>query len=294
MAPTFKQFVGNILEKGRLKPEDISWIVDTHIDLYEKAFTSAGYNPSVNYEDLEQKGDAAANAFLVWYFYKRFPQLNCPAGVPVIARLKIVYSSKTTFFTIAKKLGFWNWINATQSEKDNKEKSLLEDVFEAFFGATQEILDKRYEMGFGFIIVCRILTALFDDVNISLEYEDLYDSKTRLKEYFDTNKSLGKLTTEYDLSTRVITLSIAEPRQPVNIPIRNLPNFIQNIDANKNTTISIKNGVANVSTETSGKIIRKLAEAVAPTKAEAEQKASQMALEALGVKTVKNLSNVCI
>lgn len=289
------EVIKKVLAKGKLKQSDINRLVDRNMDTYKKAFTSAGYDNDFNYEELEQKGDASANNFLVWYFYNRFPQLNCPAGVAVIARLKIVYASKNSFQGIAEKLGFWPYINATQHERDTKRKSLLEDVFEAFIGATQQILDNEYELGFGFTVICRILKGIFDEIPISLEYEDLYDAKTRLKEYFDANPKIGKLDSKYDPQTRTVTLSITEKVNPVSIPSQNLAAFLANANRGPaNVIVDQKSGMASVTwSQTSGKILQILASSSAPTKAEAEQKASQKALNVLNVKTKRDLSLVC-
>lgn len=291
----FAKFISGILARGQLKETEIKWIVDNHIDLYHKAFTSIARDPVNNYEDLEQKGDASANAFLVWYFYNRFPQLDCPAGVPVIARLKIVYSSKATFYRIARDLGFMVHINASDSEKSSRERSLLEDVFEAFVGATQSIFDKKYELGFGFVIVCRILKSLFDDLDISLEYADLYDAKTRLKEHFDANKNIGKLVSKYDHQTGTVSLFIVGKNEPRTVTMRvvELPRYMQRRDRNKTVSVTIRNDVATVALDEVSNQSKQIASAKAPTKAEAEQLASQKALDYLKVTFSKNLSMVC-
>jgi dsRNA-specific ribonuclease len=291
------EVIKKVLAKGKLSRNDIDRLVDKNIDIYRQAFTSAGYDPEFNYEDLEQKGDASANNFLVWYFYERFPQLNCPAGVAIIARLKIVYASKNSFQEIAGKLGFWSHINATPHERDTKRKSLLEDVFEAFIGATQQILDDEHELGFGFPIICRILKGIFDEIPISLEYEDLYDAKTRLKEFFDANPNVGKLDSKYDPQTRRVTLAITEKVNPVSVPLKNLAEFLANKRDGSSANISVdhRTGTASVTwSQTSGQVIRTLASAVASTKAEAEQQASLLALAALKVTTKKDLSLVCM
>jgi len=67
-------------------------------------------------------------------------------------------------------------------------KPLLENVFEGFFGATHLILDNRFGIGTGYAICYNIIKNLYDDIPISLKYEDLFDSKTRLKELFDSDK----------------------------------------------------------------------------------------------------------
>lgn len=192
----FRALINSLIIKGQLAPKYNNVLLD-NILLYQQAFTSASYDEHDNYEMYEQLGDATANKFLVWYFYRRFPQLANPKGIKIVARLKTNYSSKNAFAKIAESIGFWPHIRASPQQKEIDKKSLLEDVFEAFIGVTETILDNFFQVGVGYAIVQRILTAIFDTIDISLRYEDLYDAKSRLKELFDINKQLGVLLYEY-------------------------------------------------------------------------------------------------
>lgn len=168
-------------------------ILLAHEDEYDAAFTTKAYNPNHNYEIYELLGDGIANAFLSWYFIRRFPQLNCSDGVKILARLKINYASKRSFADIAEKMGFWPFIKAIDEQKATDKEKLLEDVFEAFIGVTVKLLDDEFEIGVGYGIVYKLLETIFDDMQVSLEHDDLYDAKTRLKELFDANPQLGTI-----------------------------------------------------------------------------------------------------
>ena len=201
---TFKEMISSLISKGQLNPKYTNVLLD-NIALYQQAFTATSFDEHENYEMYEQLGDATINKFLVWYFYARFPQLANPKGIKVVARLKTNYSSKNTFSKIAESLNFWPHIRASVQQKETDKKSLLEDVFEAFFGVTETILDNYFQVGVGYAIVQRILTDIFDKIHVSLKYEDLYDAKTILKELFDINKQLGTLI--YDYKPREATVS---------------------------------------------------------------------------------------
>jgi hypothetical protein len=61
--------------------------------------------------------------------------------------------------------------------------------------------------GVGYAIVYTILKSIFDNMNISLKYEDLYDAKTRLKELCDMYKTqLTNLNYKYekDIQTNIL------------------------------------------------------------------------------------------
>lgn len=194
----FRRMVTSVLRKGRIKSKYMDKLTDKKAMIeYGKVFTGVTADPINNYEIYEQIGDVTANKFIVWYAYKRFPQLYCPKGVKVVARLRINYGAKNFFHLLGEKLGFWPYISALEvgegrgKYRSRHKKELLEDVFEAFIGCTEYLIDKMYRPGVGYGIVYDILTEIFDQIPMSLKYEELYDAKTRLKETFDTFKYIG-------------------------------------------------------------------------------------------------------
>ena len=182
----FKSFIQTLLQRSHLKKKYIDLLTNTEsMNLYSDAFTHISIDPDRNYEYLEILGDVTCNKSIVWYIKERFPQLQNSDGVKVIARLRINLVSKKNFAMIAESLGFIDFISCEKEIKEQKGKSLLEDVFEAFFGATEVLIDKLLGNGAGYGICFRILSSILDEMNISLKYEDLYDPITRLKETFD-------------------------------------------------------------------------------------------------------------
>jgi dsRNA-specific ribonuclease len=182
----FRKFIYKLLSIGKLKKIYIDLLTnDDSLKEYDNAFTSNTAHSEKNYEVYEQLGDLTANKFIVCYMYNRFPKLKCSKAVKIVARLRINYGSKQTFSKIADELGFWDYISASEEERNTKKKSLLEDSFEAFIGATEYLLDTKIRNGVGYAIVYDILAKIFDNINISLRYEDLFDAKTRIKELFD-------------------------------------------------------------------------------------------------------------
>ena len=182
----FKDLIFNLLVTSKLKIHYVNLLMnDESMKIYDKVFTSDSAHSEDNYEVYEQFGDITANKFIVWYMYRRFPKLMCPKGVKVVARLRINYGAKQSFASIADGLGFWDFITASEEERSRNKKPLLEDVFEAFIGATEFIIDSNIKESVGYSVVYNILGSIFDKMDISLKYEDLYDAKTRLKELFD-------------------------------------------------------------------------------------------------------------
>ena len=198
----FVTMMTDFIKKGKLEPDFENYLIKK-IKFFDIAFTSSTANQTENYEVLEQIGDSSGGKFLIDYFYKKFPQLNCPEGVKICARLKINYGSKNSFYKIADQYKMWNFISARNDDRNRNKKSLLEDVFEAVLGKIETIINNAYgiENGYGYGCVFSILEKIFDEMQISLKYEDLYDSKTILKELFDANTALISKLTYTDSTT---------------------------------------------------------------------------------------------
>lgn len=191
---SFKQFIGQILSSCLENPQDINFMLSPeNLQLYQHAFTSKLFDSTNNYEIYEIMGDVSLNKFVVWYMYNRFPQILNTEGVQLIARLKIMFQGGEKASKISEFLGLNHFITAPTDQFINNRVSLYEDVCEAFIGCTEFILNKKYEIGYGFFIITRLLKSVFDKCfpDISLEYDKLYDSITRLKQYMDLNRANG-------------------------------------------------------------------------------------------------------
>lgn len=183
---TFQEFIKQVLQLTCLKERYLNVLLDDYaIQMYHCAFTHSSVSSIHNYEYLEFLGDTTLNKAIAWYLPKRFPQLKCAEGVKILTRLKINLISKRSFATFAKSLHFWEFISCDMDIKNTKMDKTLEDVFEAFFGATELLLDERIQHGVGFKVCYDMISTLLDRYELSLKYEDLFDSKTRLKEIVD-------------------------------------------------------------------------------------------------------------
>jgi len=209
----FKKLISGLLTKSKLKPKYINFLLnDENMKLYSNAFSSSTSSLCItnantpyidkkannNYEVFEIIGDSYFHSFISSYTLRRFPFLNCSAGVKIIARIKINFGSTKTFSDIGDKLGFWPYISAAQDVRDNRKKALLEDVFEAFLGTTAFLLDENFRRGVGYAIVYDILATIFDEIDIPTNFYDLNDSVTNLKEIFDRKQELGAILYTFD------------------------------------------------------------------------------------------------
>lgn len=217
---SFSKFIVEILHLSSLNEKWIQKCTKSkYFYLFYNAVTSKSVDPECNYEFFEQLGDASINKFIVQYMYQRYPHLKVSWGVNVVARLKIKYGSKGQLYQMADELLFWRFIRASDDERNKRKKSLLEDVFEALMGCIEFVLDtlvslekKEKCFGFGYFYVFEILTTIFDKIDIPFAYEKLVDSKTRLKELFDENRSILSLLTYDDYRCRETGLYISKAK----------------------------------------------------------------------------------
>jgi dsRNA-specific ribonuclease len=185
----FRAFIQQLLRLSNLDKKYIHILTkNENMRLYLQAMTHPYFEPIENYEWFEMMGDAILNKCMVYYINHRYPFLHNHQGVKVIARLKINLVSKKTFADISCRLGLPKYIRFRDNLPKVNPKSLFEDVLESFFGVTEWLMDKHFDMGSGHVVCYRILKRIMDSIPISLKYEDLFDNITRLKETFDMYK----------------------------------------------------------------------------------------------------------
>lgn len=267
----FRKMIESILIKANIKKAYRDLLLDpVSMDRYDEAFTSDIINADKNYQVAEMIGDLSANKAIVAWMLKKF-NLKHPKYVQILARLRINYGAKNSFSKIAFENNFWPFISATNDLRQRKMKPLLEDVFEAFLGTTEMLLDERVLslrsansrecIGVGYAVVYKIISSIFDSMHISLLYEDLYDAKTRLKELLD----------------------MYEPQLGPVIYVDKKDDMIQ-----KSTIFQVKDGKYQVKPDGSlnknriiGGTYHELGSGCASLRADAQQKAAAVALDTL-------------
>lgn len=199
----FREFIRSVLQRANLGPKYLDEFTDEESMIeFTKAFTHKSIDNIENYEFYEILGDSTTNKVVVWYFIRRFPEVfNDAKGkggnmgpVAIMARLKQNGVSKTTYAQFSETLGFWEYVRRTEEENKNRRK-IMEDVFEAFCGCLELIIDSKVTMHSGYGIIYSIMKTLMDKTEVSLEREDLYDAKSRLNEVILGFK--GRLKIEY-------------------------------------------------------------------------------------------------
>ena len=193
----FKIFILSLLRRLDLNQQSLDAFTDEESMIeFSRAFTHKTWSKSFNYERYEFLGDTIINDTVGHYISVTFPHIQ---NVAWMTRIKHTLISKKYLAGLAHKAKFLEFIRygdelkpilACSYEKAtaslNKEYlSILEDVFEAFIGALRDIVDKQTVDGVGGIIARNMVCTFLDKKTISVNYDDIFDSKSRLKEIYD-------------------------------------------------------------------------------------------------------------
>jgi dsRNA-specific ribonuclease len=238
----YRRFIIDLMmNKGNVtRPEAERYTDEIAMGAFILAMTHDSVNPSQraeNYEMLEHLGDATVNKCTTWYLKNRFPDIikRGDAGVQIISKQKSLLTSKPFLAKYSEFLGLDKFIRyrplnftyakedaggaqSTQVKQVVLDRSMREDVFEAFFGCMEEVVDNKEGLvGVGYAIVFKILSSLYDEQDIPYTKNMLVDAKTQLKELFDRRRKDGE-TLEYTVNkdTREVSLIIHFEKLPDN------------------------------------------------------------------------------
>ncbi len=161
--------IQELLVKFNVKPHSL--------DLYEEAFTHSSFNADANtkhcdYERIEFLGDSVINMVVTEHAYKVHPEM----GQGNLTKLKSTLVGTGFLSQLALKYELDKYIRVGNSfvAKISQSKHLLEDVFEAFFGAMY--LDQ------GFEFTKNVLLGIFGPEIDNFKMSEVTDYKSKLQE----------------------------------------------------------------------------------------------------------------
>lgn len=199
-----------------------------------------------NYEEYELVGDQSAGLCFIKMLYREYPTLD--RGI--LSNLKSYYMSKHYQPELSDQLGLPKYVKLGRNLTINK--SIKEDIFEAFFGGL-EIIGDKVAHGLGNDLSYRLMSYLFKDVEMDT---DVKSTVSVVKEIFNRmgwgNKPI--ITSTKGENGTEITISMSSEALNSLKKLHDDPNFTMS------TILAIE---------------------TAPTKAEAVQKAHVVALDKL-------------
>ena len=185
------QFVVNLLERAKVKRKYIDTLsTPASAAYFDTAFTDPSYDDSNNYLFLRSIGTLDLHRILVWYIFKKHPQVT----QKTLTLIKINLLRDSKIGELVTTLGINTHILC--DEKKNINIKLSQNVFEAIVGAIAFIINhhKDYKFGIGNVVVDKLCTYILDQLDINVGEMSLDNPKSKLKElYFDVNKTTHKL-----------------------------------------------------------------------------------------------------
>lgn len=199
----FKTFIKDLIStRGNIDDSTAYKLIDdAGADRMKMAFTHSSMMGNSNYEFFEMLGDRSVNKAIIWYMYRRFPEMaNHEKSAMYMTALKRKYENKTNFGLWSRKLGFAEYIRYTELDyvqgkyinRVSMDSSMLEDCFEAFCGCLEDLIDSRIGLGVGYGVIYNIISTLLDEEYITTDLTKLIDTKTQLKETIE-NASIKKI-----------------------------------------------------------------------------------------------------
>ena len=85
----------------------------------------------------------------------------------------------------------------------NTKHKILEDVFESFCAVVEMILDKKFGIGVGYATCFEIISKIFDEMDIRIDYFSLNNPIMTLKEIYDELVTNGQRSKEDNLPVYV-------------------------------------------------------------------------------------------
>lgn len=220
----FVNFLRDLLQKAELREETIDKILDKQFyrEQFEAAFVHKSYdiNAKKNYEKFEQLGDLVLNMAIVNYVVKKFPVIE---SAHWLSNIKHRLISGKSFAQIASDANFYPYIKMSDELKQDINKKIeiateknmnyineveeyrkiLEDVFEAFVGTLQWIVDDYVSMeaGPGYAVAYSFIKKFLDKIEIPTHIEKIFDPISLVKEIYDHQRWPNK-TSQMTKSTK--------------------------------------------------------------------------------------------
>ena len=214
----FRDTISKILiERGNLRADIVSSLLNLDVlEIYKEAFTHMCVSYEKNYEVWETLGDRAAKGLLAFYSVRRFPDLlTSPGSSEILTGIGQRYESKAFFHKLfdyrgCERISAYKedlvYINPSQAEDKvygdfvlvQLDKSMKEDIFEAFLGVTQYLIDSKIQLGMGNAICYNIFSSLYDEQDIEPDITTTASLISVLNELFNASPRM------YDHSTQLL------------------------------------------------------------------------------------------
>jgi dsRNA-specific ribonuclease len=188
------------------------------IDLY-MSFIHESYHAEYNYDLFKNIGDFALDMIVVDYISNLFPIQSDKWLTKIknsfISRRKEGIADVSLSLHFDRYVVYGSDMEASLAKNaDTKSniayQDMLRDVYKAFLGALIKIISQMRTKGVAYAIVYRFASTSLNNLKITAEYSDVFDSKSQLKELYDSYRWIfdQSLTATYDPETQMHTITI--------------------------------------------------------------------------------------
>nr|QBK85719.1 MAG: ribonuclease III [Marseillevirus LCMAC101] len=211
--PDFKEFIVRFLKLGRVNDDMIGKFTDKKsMKQFRYAFIHKSYGGEEISGLSKYLGDVVVDNCITSYLKKRFQQI---VSVKYLTRLKHNITENDLLGLCVEKTGILKYIlygDKIQETMDRYENHLhdsdvytrlLKGAFSALIGVMVTIIDSKIIEGAGYPVAYNIIFHYLNKISISLDYESVFDPKTRLKEVYDKRRwTDSKWSIKKELITR--------------------------------------------------------------------------------------------
>lgn len=176
----FIEFVEGLLRRG-LTQKSVHYLLyecedrDRYLEEIKRSFRHDSVS-EYNYEVDEHLGDAVLKHITVKYIDTRYADQKL--SISVRSSLSQKMYAKSQLSDIATELGFSPYIEADVDVADN----VKEDIFEAFLGAVEKIVDDVWGMGSGYKCLYNLMKTFWDTKDFDVSEDAVVAKKTQVKQ----------------------------------------------------------------------------------------------------------------
>lgn len=190
MEQSLKEFLIKFLSKGSVSDSWIQQLTEANCSQVYKLAITHKSKSNDNYEEFEMFGDSTLNHAILFWIRSRYPEIK---NVNWLTKIKHYLVSTKIIGSLGKNLGIQDLViyDSDSISRDSEDfEKIVEDVMESMLGATMICITEKFKLdyGVGYQICHNIVSTLLDELNPALEYENIWDPVTILKEMYDVNR----------------------------------------------------------------------------------------------------------